>query len=168
MSVTLNKACQWTFSSHSKLWKKRNKKVIFQKQQLMHQQTIEIKQLKQLTIVKGKYSSSEMAEFHPLLRASRDHATFSTVATVSFTHPSGKKFLWKNAQLTRNLFLLLFIVRNEENTGYGSVLGWWVVGWGYWLDKEYVSFLWLSDVRAAGDKSHKTYGVRKILELCCY
>ena len=52
----------------------------------------------------------------------------STVATVSFTRRSGTKFLWKNAKLMRNPFLLLSIARNEENTGYESVLGRRVVG----------------------------------------
>ena len=32
---------------------------------------------------------------------------------------------------------------------------------------EYVSLVWLSDIRAAGTMSHKLYGFRKILELCC-
>ena len=91
----------------------------------------------------------------------------STVATVSFTRPSGKKFLRKNAKLTRNPFLLPSIVRNEENSGYQSVLGCWVVGWGYWLSIEYVSLVCLSNIRAAGTMSHKLYGFRKILELCC-
>ena len=91
----------------------------------------------------------------------------STVATVLFTRPSGRLFRWKNTKLTRNPFLLLSILRNEENSGYDFVLSWWVVGWGYWLDIEYLSLVWLSNIRAARTMSHKLYGFRKILELCC-
>ena len=55
--------------------KEKEKKTNFQKQQKLHQQTIEIKQLKHITTLKCNYSSSQTAEFHPLLRASRDHST---------------------------------------------------------------------------------------------
>ena len=58
-----------------KVMKEKKQRVKFQKQQILHQQTIEIKQVKQITRLKCKYSSSETAEFHPLLRASRDHST---------------------------------------------------------------------------------------------
>ena len=75
--------------------------------------------------------------------------------------------IFVNSKLTRNHCLSLFIVRNEENIGYESALACWVVGWGYWLNKDYVSLVWVSDIRAAGTMSHKLYGFRKILELCC-
>ena len=53
-----------------------NKKSKFlQKQQILHKQTIEIKQLKQMAALKYNYSSSQMADFHPSLRVSRDHST---------------------------------------------------------------------------------------------
>ena len=45
------------------------------KQQKFHQQTIEIKQEKQIVTLRYTYSSSQTVEFHPLLRASRDHST---------------------------------------------------------------------------------------------
>ena len=45
------------------------------KQQILHQQTIEIKQVKQIATLGYNYSSSQKVEFHPLLRASRDHST---------------------------------------------------------------------------------------------
>ena len=61
-----------------KVMKERKKKVIFQKQEILHQQTMEIKQLKQITTIKCSYSSSQTAEFHPLLRASTDHSTLQT------------------------------------------------------------------------------------------
>ena len=67
--------------------------------------------------------------------------------------------------MTRKPFLLLSIVRSEENTGYESVLGCWVVSWRYWLNIEYVSLVCLSDITAAGTISHKLYGFRKILGL---
>ena len=54
---------------------KKQKKVKFQKQQFLHQQTMDIKQLKQITTLKCSYSSSQTAEFHPLLRAPKDHST---------------------------------------------------------------------------------------------
>ena len=133
---------------------------------MMHQKTIETKQLKQIAswiqlqfITNGKIPSIAPG-FQRLLNS-------STVATVSFTSPFGKYFCWKNAKLTPNPFLLLSIVRNEENTGYESVLGWEVVGWGYWLDIEYLSLVWWSDIRAAVTMSLKFYGFRKILELYC-
>ena len=45
------------------------------KQQILRQQTIEIKQLKQIATLKYNHSSSQTAEMHPLLRASKDHST---------------------------------------------------------------------------------------------
>ena len=45
------------------------------KQQILRQQTIELKQVKQIVTLKYNYSSSERVEFHPLLRVSRDHPT---------------------------------------------------------------------------------------------
>ena len=45
------------------------------KQQILHQQTIEIKQVKQIAALRYNYSLSQKVEFHPLLRASRDHST---------------------------------------------------------------------------------------------
>ena len=47
---------------------------------------------------------------------------------------------------------------------YSSLVSWWL---GYWLDIEYLSLVWLSDIRAAGTMSHKLYVFRKILELYC-
>ena len=41
----------------------------------MHQQTLEIKQLKQKAKLKYNYSPSQTVELHPLLRASRNHST---------------------------------------------------------------------------------------------
>ena len=35
------------------------------------------------------------------------------------------------------------------------------------MDIEYLSLVWLSDIRAAGTMSHNLYGFKKILELCC-
>ena len=70
-------------------------------------------------------------------------------------------------QSWRNPFLLLCIVRNEDNTGFESVLACWVVSWGYWLHLECVPLVWLSDIRAAGLMSRELYGFRMILELCC-
>ena len=53
-----------------------NKKSKFSiKQQMLHKQTKEIKQLKQIATVKYNYSSSQTVEFHPSLRASRGHST---------------------------------------------------------------------------------------------
>ena len=55
---------------------KGNKKSKFsKKQQILHKQTIEIKQVKQMATLKYSYSSSQTAEFHPLLWVSRDHST---------------------------------------------------------------------------------------------
>ena len=54
---------------------KKQKRKFSKKQQILHQQTIEIKQLKQMATLKYNYISSKTAEFHPLLRASRDHST---------------------------------------------------------------------------------------------
>ena len=36
---------------------------------------MELEQLKQITTLECSYSSSQTVEFHPLLRASRDHST---------------------------------------------------------------------------------------------
>ena len=58
-----------------KVMKERKKKVIFQKQELLHQQTMENKQLKQIFTLKCSYSSSQTAESHPMLRVSTDHST---------------------------------------------------------------------------------------------
>ena len=52
------------------------KKVNFRKkQQILQQQTIEIKQVKQIATLRYNFSSSQKVELHPLLRASRDHST---------------------------------------------------------------------------------------------
>ena len=60
----------------------------------MHQQTIEITQLKQITTLKYNYSSSQMAaEFLPLLRASRDHTILQPQQLFrSFVRPPGNFF----------------------------------------------------------------------------
>ena len=50
------------------------KKFNFRKKKFLNQQTIEIKQLKEVATTKDSYSSSQPAEIHPMLRASRDHA----------------------------------------------------------------------------------------------
>ena len=55
---------------------KEQKSKFSKKKQILHQQTKETKELKQLATVKYNYSSSQTGEFHPLLRASRDHSTF--------------------------------------------------------------------------------------------
>ena len=55
---------------------KEQKKVkIRKKQQILQQQTIEIKQVKQIATRRYNYSSSQKVEFHPLLRVLRDHST---------------------------------------------------------------------------------------------
>ena len=51
------------------------KDLFFKKQQRLHQQTIEIKQLKQVAPLENNHSLSQTAEFHQLLRDSRDHST---------------------------------------------------------------------------------------------
>ena len=43
--------------------------------QIMHQKRIEIKQVKQTATIKYNYKSSQMVQFHPLFRFSRDHST---------------------------------------------------------------------------------------------
>ena len=63
------------FTSHLKSSKKRNKKGNFLKQQqLLKQQAVQIKQAKHIATIKYIYISSQTAEFHPLLRVSRDHS----------------------------------------------------------------------------------------------
>ena len=53
-----------------------NKKSKFsEKQKVLHKQTLEIKQVKQMATLKYNYSSSQTAEFHPSLRVSRGHST---------------------------------------------------------------------------------------------
>ena len=89
------------------------------------------------------------------------------VVTVSFTLASGRYFLWKNDKLVHNHFVLQSSVRKKANAGSESILGSWVVGWEYWLDIESLSLVWLSDIRAAATMSHKLYGFRKILDVCC-
>ena len=42
---------------------------------MLHQQIVEIKQVKQIATLKYIYSSSQTVEFHPLLLASIDHST---------------------------------------------------------------------------------------------
>ena len=62
-----------------KVIKEREQKGKFsKKQQKLHQKTIEIKQVKQIATLAYNYSSSQTVEFHPLLRASRDHSTLQT------------------------------------------------------------------------------------------
>ena len=59
-----------------KVIKEREQKGKFsKKQQKLHQQAIEIKQVKQIATLRYNYSSSQTVEFHPLLRVSRDHST---------------------------------------------------------------------------------------------
>ena len=54
--------------------RKEIKKQILKSQQILHQQTTQIKQLKQTATLKYNYSSSQTVEFHALLLASRDHS----------------------------------------------------------------------------------------------
>ena len=54
---------------------KKQKSKFSKKQQILHQQTKEIKQLKRIATLKYNYSSSQTVELHPLLRASKDHST---------------------------------------------------------------------------------------------
>ena len=55
--------------------RKKTENKFFKKHQILHQQTIEIKQMKQIATLKYNYSSSQTVDFHTLLRASRDHST---------------------------------------------------------------------------------------------
>ena len=56
---------------------RKGKKEVFKirNQQILHQQTIEIKQLKEKATFNFNYRSSQTAEFHPLIRAFRAHST---------------------------------------------------------------------------------------------
>ena len=73
--------------------RKVTKKQIFKKQQILHQQTIEIKQLKQIATLKYNYSSSQTVELHPLLRASRYHSTLQPLQLFpSLVRPVGNFF----------------------------------------------------------------------------
>ena len=73
-------------------------------------------ELKQIASFKYNYSSSQTKALHPLLQPSNS-LNSSTAITVSFTLTFGKFFLCKEAKLTRNPFLLLYIDRKEEKTG---------------------------------------------------
>ena len=55
--------------------REQKKRKVSKKQQILHQQTIEIKEVKQIATLRYNYSSSQKVEFHALLRASRDHST---------------------------------------------------------------------------------------------
>ena len=67
-----------------KIIKEKQRKVNFQKeQQVLHQQALEIKWLKQILLLKQNNDPSQTVKLHPLLRASRDRST------VCFTRPSG-------------------------------------------------------------------------------
>ena len=57
--------------------RKGTKMINFQKkeQQILHKQTNETKQLKEIVTLEYNYSSSQTAELHPLLKASRDDST---------------------------------------------------------------------------------------------
>ena len=90
----------------------------------------------------------------------------STVATVSFTRPSGKWLLWKNRKLTRNAFLSLSIDRNEDKTVDKFVLSWWVDVWVKCMVIGSLSGRWLSDRWAAGSISHKLQEPIKLIEVC--
>ena len=71
--------------------RKGTKKV--KKQQILHQQTIEIKQVKQIGTLRYNYSSPQTVEFHPLLRASRDHSTLQPLQLFrSFVRPVSNFF----------------------------------------------------------------------------
>ena len=56
----------------------RTSKFSKKKQQMLHKQTIEIEQVKQMATLKYNYSSSQTAEIHPSLRVSRDHSTLQS------------------------------------------------------------------------------------------
>ena len=57
---------------------------------MLHKQTLEIQQVKQIATLKENYSSSQTAEFHQSLRVFQRSLNSSTVATVSITRPSGR------------------------------------------------------------------------------
>ena len=66
------------------------KSKLSKKQQILNQQTIEIKQVKQIAPLKYSYSSSQMAEFHRLLGVSRDHSSLQWWQLFrSLVHPVG-------------------------------------------------------------------------------
>ena len=89
---------------------------IFKKQQTLHRQTAEIKQLKQFATLKCNYSSSQMVELHPLFRLPQDHSTLRPKQLFPSLVRAIGNFSEKNAKLTLNPFILLSIVRNEEVT----------------------------------------------------
>ena len=77
-----------------KVIKEKKQKCKFsKKQQILHQQTIEIKQLKQIATLRYNYSSSQTVEFHPLLRVSREHSTLQPQQLFrSFVRPVSNFF----------------------------------------------------------------------------
>ena len=64
------------YSSLKVIKEKEQKNNFSNKQQVLHQLMIYIKQLKQLVTLKPNYSSSQKTELHPLLRISRDNSIF--------------------------------------------------------------------------------------------
>ena len=59
--------------THQKMGTKKSK--FSKKQHLFHQQIRELKQMKLIATLEQNCRSSQTAEFHPLLRVSRDHST---------------------------------------------------------------------------------------------
>ena len=164
-SVTLKISCWWTFTSLSKSSKKSNKEVTFQNTITIAPATNRNQTTKTNSYIWTKLQLITNVRTPSIAPSFQSSLNSSTVAAVSLTGPSGRQFFWKNAKLTSSPFLLVSIVRNEENTGYKSVLSWWVVVWVYWLDKEYPSLVWLSGLRAAGSTSRKLYGFKRILQV---
>ena len=71
----LTKKLSMKFHCSLKVIKGNKKNKFSKKQRILHKQTIEIKQVKQMATLRYNYSSSQTAEFHPSLRVSRDHST---------------------------------------------------------------------------------------------
>ena len=78
---------------------RRGTKNYFSKQkQILHQQTIEMKQLKEKPTFKNNYISSQKADFHPLLRVSRCHSTLRLWQLIqSLVHPVSNFFVRKQS-----------------------------------------------------------------------
>ena len=69
----------------------------------MQKQAKEMKQMKWIATLTYNYIT--IWEIPSIAPGSQVSVKFSTAITVSFTPPSGKQFLWKNANLTRNPYI---------------------------------------------------------------
>ena len=96
---------------------------------------MEMKKVKQIATFEYNRAHHKRRNSNPCSGVPKITQLFNRGFCFFFIRPSSS-FFWKNAKLKRNPLLLLSTGRKEENIGFKSVWGWWVIVWGYFPQPE--------------------------------